>query len=251
MDRRNILIGGGALVLAGAGAAYASIQQMGSMEAFNASVAATRARLAEVPEMRDLIRYATLGANSHNTQPWRFKVADGSIQILADVKRRIPVVDPDDHHLFASLGCAAENLAIAAGARTRSGEVTFRAADGVMRHELLGDLGGERGIETATDIDGGEFRMFAAIIGNQVRTCQDKISLLRIGLRIHGHVFASRHRHGTGREAGNARHQHSTWGSIGGRDPDDEAGCRQQPIVGAEYCGAQPSYATRAVRFGG
>ena len=129
MDRRNILIGGGTLVLARVGAAYASIQQMGSMEAFNASVAKTRARLAEAPEKRDLIRYATLGANSHNTQPWRFKVADGSIQILPDFSRRIPVVDPDDHHIFASLGCAAENLAIAAGARGKAGELHFDAAN--------------------------------------------------------------------------------------------------------------------------
>ena len=130
MDRRNVLIGGGALVLAGAGATYASMRQMGSMEAFNASVATTRAHLAENPEVRHLIRYATLSANSHNTQPWRFKVADGSIQILPDFTRRIPVVDPDDHHIFASLGCAAENLAIAAGARKRSGDLTFSAADG-------------------------------------------------------------------------------------------------------------------------
>ena len=128
MNRRNILIGGGALALAGAGAAFASMRQMGSMEAFNASVATTRARLAEVPEMRDLIRFATLSANSHNTQPWRFKVADGSIQILPDFTRRIPVVDPDDHHIFASLGCAAENLAIAAGARGKAGELHFNAA---------------------------------------------------------------------------------------------------------------------------
>ena len=117
MDRRSILIGGGAVVLAGAGAAYASIQHMGTMDAYGASVATTRARLAEAPDKRDLIHYATLGANSHNTQPWRFKVTGGSIEILPHFTRRIPVVDPDNHHIFASLGCAAENLAIAAGAR--------------------------------------------------------------------------------------------------------------------------------------
>jgi nitroreductase len=130
MDRRNILIGGGALVLAGGATAFASMRQMGSMDAYNASVAATRARLSEAPEMRDLIRYATLAANSHNTQPWRFKVADGSIQMLPDFTRRIPVVDGDDHHIFASLGCAAENLAIAASARGKAGALTFQSTDG-------------------------------------------------------------------------------------------------------------------------
>jgi nitroreductase len=130
MDRRNIIIGGGALIIAGVGTAYAGLRQMGSMDAYNASIAKTRARLAEVPEMRDLIRYATLSANSHNTQPWRFKVLGSSIQVLPDFTRRIPVVDPDDHHLFASLGCAAENLTIAAGARGKAGELQFNQAEG-------------------------------------------------------------------------------------------------------------------------
>lgn len=129
MDRRNILIGGGALALAGTGTAYASLRQMGSMDDYIASVAATRARLAEAPPMHDFIRYATLAANSHNTQPWRFKIAQGGIQILPDFRRRIPVVDPDDHHIYASLGCAAENLTIAAGARAQAGDLQFNAAD--------------------------------------------------------------------------------------------------------------------------
>jgi hypothetical protein len=92
-------------------------------------VAETHARLAEAPETRDLIRYATLGANSHNTQPWRFKASEGTIQILPDYARRIPVVDPDDHHIFASLGCAAENLAIAAGERGKAGELSLNGTD--------------------------------------------------------------------------------------------------------------------------
>ena len=55
----------------------------------------------------DLVRYATLAASSHNTQPWRFKLEPARITILSDLTRRCPAVDPDDHHLYASLGCAA------------------------------------------------------------------------------------------------------------------------------------------------
>jgi nitroreductase len=130
MDRRNTVIGGGALVLAAAGAAYAGFRQMGTTNAYNASVAETRVRLAEAPNMRDLIRYATLSANSHNTQPWLFKATDGTVHIMPDFARRIPVVDPDDHHIFASLGCAAENLAISAGARGKTGELQFNPVAG-------------------------------------------------------------------------------------------------------------------------
>ena len=64
--------------------------------------------------LRDLVRQATLAASSHNTQPWKFALAERSIAILPDFTRRTPVVDPDDHHLFVSLGCATENLVHAA-----------------------------------------------------------------------------------------------------------------------------------------
>jgi nitroreductase len=61
-----------------------------------------------------LIRYATLAPSGHNTQPWLFSAGDEAIRIYPDFSRRLPVVDPDDHALYISLGCAAENLAIAA-----------------------------------------------------------------------------------------------------------------------------------------
>jgi hypothetical protein len=64
--------------------------------------------------LRDLVRQATLAASSHNTQPWKFRLAERSITILPDFSRRTPIVDPDDHHLFVSLGCATENLVHAA-----------------------------------------------------------------------------------------------------------------------------------------
>ena len=64
--------------------------------------------------MHDLVRQAILAPSSHNTQCWRFRIAENSISIAPDLKRRCPVVDPDDHHLFVSLGCATENLVHAA-----------------------------------------------------------------------------------------------------------------------------------------
>ncbi|MES2941982.1 MAG: Tat pathway signal protein [Pseudomonadota bacterium] len=63
---------------------------------------------------RELVRFATLAPSSHNTQCWKFHIEDGAIQVLPDLLRRCPAVDPDDHHLFVSLGCAIENIAQAA-----------------------------------------------------------------------------------------------------------------------------------------
>ena len=77
--------------------------------------------------MRELVRYATLAPSSHNTQCWKFRVLDGAITIEPDLSRRCPVVDPDDHHLFVSLGCAAENLAHAALAHGLQASTRFDA----------------------------------------------------------------------------------------------------------------------------
>jgi hypothetical protein len=82
------------------------------------------------PEVSELIRYATLAPNGHNTQPWKFSVAPQLITIRPDFSRRTPVVDPDDHHLFVSLGCAAENLELAASARGHQGDLEFDNAGG-------------------------------------------------------------------------------------------------------------------------
>jgi hypothetical protein len=79
MNRRQYLVGGGAMAVAGAGAAYLELRGMGSMEEYRASVAAIRMALKQSPETSDLIRYAPLAANSHNTQPWRFRISDGGI----------------------------------------------------------------------------------------------------------------------------------------------------------------------------
>ncbi len=130
VNRRAILAGGGIVALAGIGVTSAVIQRMGSMEDYNASVIETRAVLKNAPETRELVRYATLAANSHNTQPWQFKVSQSGIDMLPDLTRSLAAVDPDNHHLFVSLGCAAENLAIATAMRGKSAELSFNPLNG-------------------------------------------------------------------------------------------------------------------------
>ncbi len=78
---------------------------------------------------RELVRYATLAASSHNTQCWKFKLEAQQISILPDLARRCPAVDPDDHHLYVSLGCAIENLLQAAQAFGLKGDVDLQLTD--------------------------------------------------------------------------------------------------------------------------
>ena len=88
-----------------------------------------RSDLTDRAAHRELVRYATMAANSHNTQPWIFNIAEDSIHLAPDHDRRCPVVDPDDHHLYASLGAAAENILTAAGAFGLHGDLKFDAVE--------------------------------------------------------------------------------------------------------------------------
>ena len=78
--------------------------------------------------MRELVRLATLAPSSHNTQCWKFTLESSAVVIHPDPTRRCPAVDPDDHHLYVSLGCAAENLVQAASANGLHGEVAVETS---------------------------------------------------------------------------------------------------------------------------
>ncbi|MFN3844236.1 MAG: Acg family FMN-binding oxidoreductase [Paracoccaceae bacterium] len=141
---RRLLLAGGAVTVALGGAGLIGWQRIRAAADMTAHAAGLRTPLPTSASDRDLIRYATLAANGHNTQPWLFRSDARGIDILPDVSRRTPVVDPDDHHMFASLGCAAENLALAAGARERAGEIKFDPADGgSVRVDLCTAAGGD------------------------------------------------------------------------------------------------------------
>jgi hypothetical protein len=75
--------------------------------------------------LQELVRCATLAANGHNTQPWKFGLPPDAISIRPDLTRRTPVVDPDEHHLWVSLACATENLVLAAAALGKHADVVF------------------------------------------------------------------------------------------------------------------------------
>jgi nitroreductase len=119
LSRRSLLTGAGAtLVLVAGAGVYRAIEQ---------DVFSPLDGLAYEPwqDWRDeaatgpvsLVAAAILASNAHNTQPWMFRVSDVSIDLLTDRGREIGAVDPFHRELELSLGCALENLTVAARAK--------------------------------------------------------------------------------------------------------------------------------------
>ena len=114
-----------------AGGAVATVLPLaacGQPREYDAAADRLRAPLTIDPAFAELVRFATLRPNGHNTQPWRFASLAGGARIAPDPTRRTPAVDPDDHHLFVSLGAAAETFAIASEARGRPAAIAFDPA---------------------------------------------------------------------------------------------------------------------------
>lgn len=92
-----------------------------------------------LPQMHELVRYATLAANGHNTQPWKFAIKENAIEIHPDFSRQLPVVDPHNRELWISLGCALENLIVAARATGFTPEITYPDVADFIHVQLTAD----------------------------------------------------------------------------------------------------------------
>lgn len=79
---------------------------------------------AQNTDYTDMIKYAAKAPSGHNTQPWLFKINDNSIEIHPNMEKALPVVDSDNRELFISLGCATENLRIAASEKGYKSDIS-------------------------------------------------------------------------------------------------------------------------------
>lgn len=133
---RRTVVGAGLVFTAGGAVGYGLWP---GLEDYRAESARQRQLPSGDPALGELVRMATLAANGHNTQPWRFRAAGQTVSILPDVARRTLVVDPDDHHLWVSLGCATENLVVAGAALGRAGLVSIGGGDAPQIDIALSD----------------------------------------------------------------------------------------------------------------
>ena len=125
--RRKLIVGGGAglLVLLSGGTIWRAVDQgvfstgQGpAYEPWDDWHTTTKGPL-------DLVRAAILAANPHDSQPWLFHVTETQIDLFADRKRNLGHIDPLLREMHIGLGCALENLLLAAAANGYATQVTL------------------------------------------------------------------------------------------------------------------------------
>ena len=120
---------------------------------------------------------------------------------------------------------------------------------GIFRRELLGNLPRKSLIDTALYVDLGKLIQFKLGIVAQLLAFAREIRLFRVGLRTDGHILAGSHRHGASNQTRDTRDQDSALRRCRRGNADDQAGSRDDAVVGPEHCGPQPPNAVDKVVF--
>src|SRR5689334_24682575 len=97
------------------------------------------------PQGTDLaacVHTAMLAPSIHNTQPWQFHIRDNGIDVYADWRRRLDVIDPNGRQLIISVGAAVMNLRLAIHEHGRATAVRTPAGPEESRLVAAVDLRG-------------------------------------------------------------------------------------------------------------
>ncbi len=80
-----------------------------------------------------LLRFVILAPSTHNTQPWKFVIKNGGVEIRPDDSRWMHNVDKNKRGLYISLGCALENLVVAAKYYGFSTDIEYKKYNGGIK----------------------------------------------------------------------------------------------------------------------
>ncbi len=104
-----------------------------------------------------LVQAAILAATPHNTQPWLFQVTQSQIKLYADTKRHLGAMDPYLREMHIGLGCAVENMLLAAKANGYQCQLTLApgtlaAIPSAPQSQLVASLELSPGPSSASDL---------------------------------------------------------------------------------------------------
>ncbi|MBK9778910.1 MAG: hypothetical protein IPP55_02490 [Anaerolineales bacterium] len=117
LTRRDILKLGGVTLIAAVGGSIFRATDQGMFSAGQgvAYEAWINWRDATNPLER-IVAAGILASNPHNSQPWIFRISESMIDLFAAPERQIGVIDPFRREMYIGLGCALENMRLAAEA---------------------------------------------------------------------------------------------------------------------------------------
>jgi hypothetical protein len=88
--------------------------------------------------VRSALELAARAPSVHNTQPWRWRIGDDSVELLADEGRRLRATDQDGRDLMMSCGAALHHLRVALAAA--GVDTTVHRLPDPARPELLATI---------------------------------------------------------------------------------------------------------------
>ncbi|MCI0549722.1 MAG: twin-arginine translocation signal domain-containing protein [Anaerolineae bacterium] len=117
LSRRDFLKFGGVTLIAVAGGTVLRALDQGVFSVGQGAAYEpwTNWRDAPTPTER-IVAAGILASNPHNSQPWIFRITDSTIDLFAEPERQIGVIDPFLREMYVGLGCAVENMMLAAEA---------------------------------------------------------------------------------------------------------------------------------------
>ncbi len=132
MKRRDFLMGAGAVtvLVAGGGVWRAHDRGVWSVAEGPAYEPWTSWRTDSEDGPLALVRAGILASNPHNTQPWLFRVTQSRVDLLAHTSRHLGTFDAYRREMFLGLGCALENMMLAA--RANGYQPTLTLAEGSL-----------------------------------------------------------------------------------------------------------------------